>query len=107
MDVRTNGRVPDFAWVGRFGYIFSVALITAGLVAIADVGHRTTFLAPFRHIDSMKPGDRITLEMPYGRRNFLSTLPSSWRRCGTNGRTSGWMTSTVGSRTASTESTPI
>jgi sortase A len=34
-----------------------------GTVAIA--GHRTTYLAPFRHIDSMKPGDPITLEMPY------------------------------------------
>jgi len=34
-----------------------------GTVGIA--GHRTTYLAPFRHIDSMKPGDRIVLEMPY------------------------------------------
>jgi sortase A len=36
-----------------------------GTVGVA--GHRTTYLAPFRHIDSMKPGDRISLEMPYGR----------------------------------------
>lgn len=35
-----------------------------GTVGIA--GHRTTYLAPFRHIDSMRKGDRITLEMPYG-----------------------------------------
>ncbi len=34
-----------------------------GTVGIA--GHRTTYLAPFRHIDSLKPGDPITLEMPY------------------------------------------
>jgi sortase A len=34
-----------------------------GTVGIA--GHRTTYLAPFRHIDSVKPGDPITLEMPY------------------------------------------
>ena len=34
-----------------------------GTVGIA--GHRTTYLAPFRHIDSMKPGDRVILEMPY------------------------------------------
>jgi sortase A len=33
---------------------------------IAIAGHRTTYLAPFRHIDSMKPGDKITLKMPYG-----------------------------------------
>lgn len=36
-----------------------------GTVGIA--GHRTTFLAPFRHIDSVKRGDLIRLEMPYGR----------------------------------------
>lgn len=35
-----------------------------GTVAIA--GHRTTYLAPFREIARMRPGDEITLEMPYG-----------------------------------------
>jgi sortase A len=34
------------------------------LVYIA--GHRTTYLAPFSHIDSLRPGDRISLEVPYG-----------------------------------------
>jgi sortase A len=34
-----------------------------GTVGIA--GHRTTYLAPFRHIDSMEEGDRIALELPY------------------------------------------
>src|SRR6266487_1613473 len=33
------------------------------LVYIA--GHRTTYLAPFSHIDRMRTGDRVTLEMPY------------------------------------------
>jgi sortase A len=33
---------------------------------VAIAGHRTTYLAPFRHIDSMAPGDKITLKMPYG-----------------------------------------
>jgi len=28
-------------------------------------GHRTTYLAPFRHIDSLRPGDQIHLQMPY------------------------------------------
>jgi sortase A len=32
---------------------------------VAIAGHRTTYLAPFRHIDSMKQGDKITLKMPY------------------------------------------
>jgi sortase A len=34
------------------------------LVYIA--GHRTTYLAPFSHIDRMRTGDRVTLEVPYG-----------------------------------------
>jgi sortase A len=33
------------------------------LVYIA--GHRTTYLAPFSHIDSLRAGDEVTLEMPY------------------------------------------
>ena len=28
-------------------------------------GHRTTYLAPFAHIDSLRPGDRVTLVVPY------------------------------------------
>jgi sortase A len=35
-----------------------------GTVAIA--GHRTTYLQPFRHLDRLRPGDRIVLELPYG-----------------------------------------
>ena len=34
------------------------------LVYIA--GHRTTYLAPFARIDDMRPGDRVTLRVPYG-----------------------------------------
>lgn len=33
------------------------------LVYIA--GHRTTYLAPFSHIDTLRRGDRITLRLPY------------------------------------------
>jgi sortase A len=29
-------------------------------------GHRTTWAAPFRHIDSIRDGDPIVLQMPYG-----------------------------------------
>ncbi len=36
-----------------------------GTVAIA--GHRTTYLAPFRKVDKLRPGQEIVLEMPYGR----------------------------------------
>jgi len=34
------------------------------LVYIA--GHRTTYLAPFAHIERMKAGDDVSLELPYG-----------------------------------------
>ena len=47
------GHYPDTAFPGQ-----------GGTVGIA--GHRTTYLAPFRHIDSMHRGDTVTLEMPYG-----------------------------------------
>jgi sortase A len=36
-----------------------------GTVAIA--GHRTTYGAPFRHVDDLERGDPIELAMPYGR----------------------------------------
>jgi sortase A len=32
---------------------------------VAIAGHRTTYLAPFRHIDGLSPGDQIVLKMPY------------------------------------------
>ena len=51
------GHYPDTPFPGE-----------GGTVGIA--GHRTTYLAPFRHIDSMRKGDRITLEMPYGTFNY-------------------------------------
>ncbi len=35
-----------------------------GVVAIA--GHRTTFLHPFRHVDELRPGNYVYLQMPYG-----------------------------------------
>ena len=34
-----------------------------GTVGIA--GHRTTYGAPFRHVDRMRPGDRIEVETAY------------------------------------------
>jgi sortase A len=51
------GHYPDTPFPGE-----------GGTVGIA--GHRTTYLAPFRHIDSMQRRDRITLEMPYGTFNY-------------------------------------
>ncbi len=41
-----------------------------GTTAIA--GHRTTFLEPFRHVDELRRGDRIVLDMPYA--HFIYTV---------------------------------
>jgi sortase A len=38
---------------------------------VAVAGHRTTYLAPFRHLDAMRHGDRIVVAMPYGRFTYL------------------------------------
>jgi sortase A len=41
------------------------------LVYIA--GHRTTYLAPFSHINDIRPGDVIRLEMPYASFTYRAT----------------------------------
>lgn len=38
---------------------------------VAIAGHRTTYLAPFRHIDQLGAGDRIVLKMPYARFTYV------------------------------------
>ncbi len=51
---------------------------------VAIAGHRTTYLAPFRRINELRPGDRIVLTMPYGRFTYLVqakplvVLPTAW-----------------------------
>ncbi len=52
-----------------------------GTVAIA--GHRTTYSAPFRRMNKLRRGDKITLTMPYGRftyawRGCASCCPRTW-----------------------------
>jgi sortase A len=32
---------------------------------VAIAGHRTTYLAPFRRVNELRPGDSIVLKMPY------------------------------------------
>jgi sortase A len=34
---------------------------------VGIAGHRTTYLAPFRHIDALKPGDHIVVTMRYAK----------------------------------------
>ncbi len=38
---------------------------------VAIAGHRTTYLAPFRFINELRPGDRIFITMPYGRFTYV------------------------------------
>jgi sortase A len=38
---------------------------------VAIAGHRTTYLAPFRNINELAPGDRIELDMPYARFTYV------------------------------------
>ena len=37
---------------------------------VAVAGHRTTYGAPFRKVDQLERGDRITMRMPYGRLTY-------------------------------------
>ncbi|MEA2438963.1 MAG: sortase [Thermoleophilaceae bacterium] len=62
-----------------------------GTVGIA--GHRTTYEAPFREIDELKAGDRITLRMPYGLFTYEVTghriVPADYRLAFAGGGASG------------------
>jgi sortase A len=57
---------------------------------VAIAGHRTTYLAPFRHIDALRPGDRVVVQMPYGRFTYVV----QYRRIVTP--TALWVTRDVG-----------
>jgi sortase A len=45
--------------------IYSETQFPGGGHTTVIAGHRTTFLAPFRHIDALVPGSTIQLRMPY------------------------------------------
>lgn len=71
------------------GHYPSTALPGLGRT-VAIAGHRTTYLAPFRHLDALSTGDRIVLRMPYGwfvyRVQFTKiVVPTAW-----------WVTNDVG-----------
>ena len=57
---------------------------------VAVAGHRTTYGAPFRHLDGVHAGDRIVVSMPYGRFTYTVQFtrivaPDAW-----------WVTNNVG-----------
>jgi sortase A len=59
-----------------------------GTVAVA--GHRTTYGAPFRRVDQLRPGDPIEMAMPYGRFTYRV------ERTRIVPPTATWVTQTVG-----------
>ena len=76
-------------------------------------GHRTTYLAPFAHIDTMRPGDLVTSRCPYGTFRYRvfrhgssppTTSPCSartaarWSRCRPATRASSRPTATSSTR---------
>jgi sortase A len=64
------------------GHYPSTALPGQGRT-VAVAGHRTTFLAPFRHLDSLRRGARILVAMPYARFVYVVqyrrvVAPTAW-----------------------------
>jgi sortase A len=54
------------------GHYIGSALPGQGrLVYVA--GHRTTYLAPFSHIDALKAGDYVTIDLPYATFKYVVT----------------------------------
>jgi sortase A len=62
--VFVNGTDHETLKKGPGRYLGSFMPGEGQLIYVA--GHRTTYLAPFSHIDSLRRGDRVTLAMPYG-----------------------------------------
>jgi sortase A len=62
--VLVNGTDHDTLKKGPGRYLGSFMPGENRLVYIA--GHRTTYLAPFSHIDDLRKGDGVTIEVPYG-----------------------------------------
>jgi sortase A len=58
-----NGTDHDSLTKGPGRYLGSYVPGEHELVYVA--GHRTTYLAPFAHIEAIQPGDRATFELPY------------------------------------------
>ena len=53
--------------------IYSETRFPGGGGTTAIAGHRTTYLAPFRHIDALRPGNVIRVRMPYASFTYVVT----------------------------------
>ena len=71
--VVVNGTSPSALQSGPG--IYPATAFPGGGATTAIAGHRTTYLAPFRHIDALRPGDQIKLDMPYA--DFTYTVTGS------------------------------
>jgi sortase A len=69
--VVVNGTDADTLKRGPGRYLGSFMPGEGELVYLA--GHRTTYSAPFSDIDALRPGDRVTLAVPYGRFEYRIT----------------------------------
>jgi sortase A len=56
---RWTGKTPAGGFVPGEGELVYVA------------GHRTTYLAPFSHIDRLRPGDTVSFELPYATFHYV------------------------------------
>jgi sortase A len=63
-DVMVEGTDTEDLRSGPGHYSYTPFPGQSGTVAVA--GHRTTYGAPFRHLDAVRPGDHVELTMPYG-----------------------------------------
>jgi sortase A len=66
-----NGADPDSLKKGPGRDVRSWMPGEGELVYLA--GHRTTYLAPFADIDRLRPGDRISFELPYATLAYVVT----------------------------------
>jgi sortase A len=62
--ILVNGTDEETLKKGPGRYLHSYMPGENRLVYIA--GHRTTYLAPFSHIDAIRPGDSVEIDVPYG-----------------------------------------
>jgi sortase A len=70
-EIVVNGTDPNALKRGPGRYLGTAMPGEGQLVYIA--GHRTTYGAPFAHINRLRPGDRAFLELPYGTIEYAIT----------------------------------
>ncbi|MEA2368009.1 MAG: sortase [Thermoleophilaceae bacterium] len=73
----------DFALRKGPGHYHGNTLLPGQGGTVGIAGHRTTYEAPFRELDQLKAGDRVSLTMPYGEFTYQVTghriVPADYR----------------------------